>query len=68
MAWNACKIQCHVTLNTVVDMAAGKLNIVDLDHALSAGFATGFLLARMVARPMTALATFFALKSRVHSF
>jgi hypothetical protein len=49
-------------------MAAGKLNIVDLDHALSAGFATGFLLARMVARLMTALATFFALKSRVHSF
>jgi hypothetical protein len=49
-------------------MAARKLDIVDLNHALSAGLTTGLLLARMVARLMAALTFFFALKGSVHSF
>jgi len=68
VALDSLEILRQVTRNVVFEMAAWKLYVVQHDHASSAILATGWLLARMIARLMSALAGLFAFENIMHSF
>jgi hypothetical protein len=58
----------QVTRDVVFEMATWELYVVQRDHASSAIFATSWLLARMIARFMSALTGLFTLENLMHSF
>lgn len=67
LAYDFSEILQLETLNAIFRMAARKRYVVPPNHARTAVFAAGFLLATMIARLVEALARLWACEDLVHA-